>query len=859
MLRATVRTALAHKGRLALSTLAVVLGVAFVAGTYVFTDTLQRTFTDLFETVQPDVVVSPAPESTEGLVGGVPTLPGGLADDLAGVEGAHEVAGFVQVTGVTLIDAEGEAVGTVGPPTLGVGWLVDDAISPLSLVSGRAPEGPEQIAIDSEAFATSGFDIGDTVRVLTPGPSVEAELVGVFRFGTAGNLAGATLTAFESSRAQELLLGGDRWTSVGLLAEDGVSQEALAASVEQVLASRTDLGPVQVQTGDDARDEATAQITEGLGFITTFLLVFAGIALFVGAFIIVNTFTVLIARRTRELALLRAVGASRRQVTLSVVIEAMLVGLVGGAAGLGFGVVLATALRAAFGALGLDIPAGGLVLAPRTVLLALGIGVVLTTLAAWLPARRAGRIPPVAALREDVVLASRSLRWRTFAGLSVGALGAGVLSVGLVSDVSNAIAFVGAGLLLVFLAVALLSAVVGGAATGALGYPVARTTVGRLAVRNTQRDRRRTAATAGALMIGLALVTMIGTLGASASRSVDATISDVIRADFIISSGTFGPFSKEVGDAVAAVDGVGTVSRISVAPVGLGEQSPPPEAGPGGPGGPGGPFATIVEPRTLPDVLAFEVIDGSLDVLEAGGVAVDVETSEAQGLDVGSTVTLRWPTGPVDYPVGAVFVPAGPLTGFLVAVDEVRDVGVADQDNTLYVAASEQVDPTALRDDIEQALEPYPNVALVDQTELVAQIRGQVNQLLTLVYALLGLAVVIAVLGIVNTLLLSVLERTREIGLLRAVGTGRHQIRQVVRIEAVLIAMFGAILGVGLGLAFGVAIQVTLAGEGISELAVPWTLILAVLVVSGIVGVVSAIVPARRAANLDVLAAIATE
>ncbi|MGA7688594.1 MAG: ABC transporter permease [Jiangellales bacterium] len=855
MLRATFRTALAHKGRLALSALAVVLGVAFVAGTYVFTDTLQRTFTELFDTVQPDVLVSPASEDGQAAVGTAATLPADAADVVAGVDGVAVSGGAVQTIGVTLIGGDGEPVGTIGPPALGIGWDDDPELSPLRLVEGRGPESASEVAIDTEAFESGGFTLGDTVRVLTPGPSIEAELVGVFSFGTSGNLAGATLTAFDMATAQSVLLGGDRWTGVQAVANAGVSQDELAERVEAAFAGEPDVGPVIVQTGDEVEDEAAAAITEGLGFISTFLLVFAGVALFVGAFIIVNTFGVLIARRTRELALLRAVGASRRQVTWSVLIEAFLVGLVGGVLGLGLGIGLAVILRALFGVIGFDVPAGSLVVAPRTVLVSVGIGVVLTMAAAWFPARRAGTVPPIAALRDDAVLPSRSLHRRTLAGAMLALVGGALLALGLLGEVPNGITLVGGGILLIFVAAALLSAVIGGAVTGLLGLPFRGSTVGRLAVRNAQRDRRRTAATAGALMIGLALVTMIGVLGSSASRSAEATISDVIRADYIVSSTTFQPFSPEVAEAVEQVDGVGVVSRVSIASVRIGDDEAPGAVEIG----PTTSSANGIDPATFEQVVVLEVTDGAFASLADGKVALDADSAAARGLSVGSPVDITWQTGTQEYEIGALYAGTGPISGVVVDSAELARQGLPEQLITLYLAADVATDAGDLRSPLEQALAPYPVVSLQDQTELAEQVRGQVNQLLSLVYALLGLAVVIAVLGIVNTLLLSVLERTREIGLLRAVGTDRRQVRRMVRIEALLIALFGALLGVGLGLLFGVAIQRSLVDEGVSALEIPWTLIAVVLVVSALVGVLAAILPARRAANLDVLTAIATE
>jgi putative ABC transport system permease protein len=858
VLRAVLRTAAAHKGRLLLSALAVVLGVAFVAGTYVFTDTLQRTFADLFGQTEPDVLVSAASElEAQQTTVTAAALPGSALEVLRGVDGVARAGGLVQVNGVTLVGTDGTAIGVTGAPTFGVSWSDDPDLSPLRLVDGRPPQGPEEIAIDTEALESGGFALGDTIRVLTPGPTVTATLVGVFRYGTSGNLAGATLTAFEPAQAQQLLLGGDRWTDVRGMAEQGVGQGELADRVEQAF-SASDVGPVDVRTGEQASDDATEALTEGLGFITTFLLVFAGISLFVGAFIIVNTFSVLIARRTRELALLRAVGASRRQITVSVLTEALLVGLVGGVVGLGLGVLLALGLRELFALVGFEIPAGGIVVLPRTVVVAVVVGVLLTMVAAWLPARRAGSVPPMAALRDDVVLPTRSLRVRTAVGAVLLLLGAVLLAGGLSGRLDNGIAFVGAGLLLVFVAVALLAAVLGGPVTAALGAPVSRSAVGRLAVRNAQRDRRRTAATAGALMIGLALVTMIGVLGASSTRSVEATLDDILRADYIVTSTTFQPFSTELGDAIEAVDEVAVVSRIGSAPVVIG--TPPADAAGAGPRRLGGTsFASSVQPETILDVLDVPVRDGSIDSLAQGALALDADTAAEQGVGLGDPVTLTWASGPRDYQVGAILGSGTQLTGATVSREEFLAVGEPAQDQVLYVAADPDADTAAVRQDLDAIVADYPIAQLLDQTEFADQVRGQVNQLLSLVYALLGLAVVIAVLGIVNTLVLSVLERTREIGLLHAVGTSRRQLRRMVRVEAVLIALFGALLGVGLGLAFGVAVQRSLADEGIDRLAVPWTLVGIVLVVSAVVGVLAAIVPARRAATLDVLAAIASE
>ena len=841
MLKATLRNLGAHKLRLLMSALAVVLGVAFVAGTFVFTDTLGKTFNELFTQTETDVVVTPASAFTPNQTAGVAaSLPGETLDQVRAVDGVKRAEGTVLVDGVTLVDDEGNVIGSPGAPHYGVSWSDDAALSPVSLVDGRAPVGDNEIAIDTQAAKQAGVEVGDRIRVVTPGPSLEPKIVGVFRYGTTGNLAGASLTAFEPAVAQELLLGGDRWSEVDVLAKPGVSQQVLAERITAALGE-----DVKVQTGEEAQDEAAAQLTQALSFINTFLLVFAFIALFVGCFIILNTFSMLVAQRTRELALLRAIGASRRQVTSSVLGESLVVGIVGGIGGLLLGLGLAVGLRALFAALGIEIPAGSLVIAPRTIIVAMVVGIVVTVGSAYFPARRAAHIPPVAAMRDDIALPTHSLHVRAVVGTVLAAAGAVALAVGLAGMGPQPLALVGVGALLVFVGVAVLSPSISRPIVGFLGAPVRRLwgAVGVLAVGNAQRNRRRTASTASALMIGLALVAAIGTLGASTTASTDATIDRVIGADYIVLNPGFQPFSTQVRDAVSDVDGVGAAVGVMQTPALVnGNQV----------------LITGLEAGPASEVVSFELVDGSFESVDVGMV-VDEETAKADGISVGDTVEVTWLSGPKSYRVGGIYVGAGTFNGYVVGRSLVVEAGNPDLDFVVYVKAEEGVEPTSIRTDLEAALEPFPTVELQSQAEFKEQIRSQINQLLSLVYALLGLAVVIAILGIINTLALSVIERTREIGLLRAVGMTRGQLRRMVRLESVVIAVYGAVLGIALGLAFGVALQRALVDQGIEVLSIPWGLLIAVLVVAAFVGVFAAVWPARRAARLDVLQAVTTE
>lgn len=850
MLRATLRSLEAHKARLVLSVVAVAAGIAFLAGTFVFTDTLKKTFEDLFNQVVPDVVVLPEQEFAPDSGPTAAFLPPAALDVVQEVEGVSKASGLVFVGGVVLLDAADDVVGTPGAPSFGSSWSDDEELSPLRLVDGRGPAAPDEVAIDTQALESGGFTLGDTVSLATPGPAIEAELVGVFRYGSSGNLAGATISAFEPPYAQELLLGEPGWSEIDAIAAAGVTQAELAADVEAALQS-AGIQNTDVQTGEEYQDQQAADLTEGLGFINTFLLVFAAVAVFVAVFVILNTFSILVARRSRELALLRALGASRRQVTLSVLAEALVVGLVGSLAGLLAGLGLALGLQQLFSAIGAEIPAGGLVVAARTVIVSFAVGVPVTLAAALVPAIRAGRVPPLAAMRDDIALPRRAMTIRVAVGVVLLVLGAAMLAVGLFGGVANGISLVGGGAFALFVAVAVLAAVIARPVVGVIGAPVSLLgAVGRLAVKNAQRDRRRTAATASALTIGLALVSAIGVLGASTSASIDSTIDDAVGSDYVLTTSTFQAFSSEAGDAVEQIDGVGSVQRRGQG-VALVEGTES--------------FVSVFTPEDFVAVVDPTMEQGDLNSLAAGAILQAQQSATDDGRGVGDPVELVWPDGPKTYELGGtysgddLFASPGPQQGFVISREDFVAAGNPDLDFELYVSAAEGVDPESLRGDIEAAVAPFGVVEVLDQAQFKEDIKGQINQLLTVIYALLGLAVIIAILGIVNTLALSVLERTREIGLLRAVGTTRRQMRQMVMWESVVIALFGAVLGVGLGLVLGAAVRAALDDEGISEFAMPVGIIVTVMVLSAIVGVLAALLPARRASRMNVLDAIATE
>lgn len=849
MLRATLKGLLAHKLRLLLSAVAVVLGVAFVAGSLVFTSTLSRTFHDLFESVSADVTVTRATSFDQGLINSSTSaadfgVPASVLRTVKGVSGVAAADGDIQAEGVYVVDKDGKAIGGTGAPGIGIGWSGTPGLSVTTITSGRPPAAAGEVAIDRTTAEKGGFVVGDTTSVLTPKGAQDEKIVGIFKFGKTGGLAGASLTAFDPATAQQLLGAPGVYSSVSVKASDGVSEETLKQRISAALPSGYD-----VKTKSQQVDENSKALESSLKFINIFLLVFAGIALFVGSFIILNTFSMIVAQRSRELALLRAIGASRGQVTRSVLGEASVVGLIGATVGLGLGVALAAGLKALFGAIGLELTSS-LALPASAIIWSYVVGVLVTLGAAYLPARRAAKVPPVAAMRDDVAMPERSLRVRLVVGSALAGIGVlAMLGGTLTSSGGTAATLVGLGAL----------ALIGGAIalSPVLSRPALRLiagwfhkpwgTVGRLAEENARRNPRRTAATASALMIGLALVTSMSILGASTGASVDQLVNKVFGADFSISNNAGTPFSPDVAARARQVPGVAQVAqeRFGQAKVGGTTEG-----------------IAAIEPDALGSLISVTFRSGSADGLAGDGLLVAEKTATERGWSVGSKVPVTFPFGgSTVLTVGGIYDDdaSAALQSYVVSLDTFSKAGYAQQDRFVYVGVDQGADLATVRSGLQKVVDAFPIVQLQDQAEFKDSQRASINQLLYVIYALLALAVLIAVLGIVNTLALSVIERTREIGLLRAVGMVRPQLRRMVRLESVAIAVYGALLGVVLGLVFGVALQRALSGQGIQVLSVPVGRLVVFLVLAAVVGVLAAVWPARRAARLDVLRAITTE
>jgi putative ABC transport system permease protein len=848
MLRATLRSLLSRKLRLLLSGLAVVLGVLFVSGSLVLTDTLGRSFDQLFAGVYAgtDVQVRGEPAvSVDELEGEqVPaTIPAGTVGRVAAVPGVATATGEVEADGARVIGADGKVVSSFGPPRLGVNWTGEDGL--VRLREGRGPAADDEIAIDAALAGNAGLSVGDRIGVLTREPRREFTLVGIFGF-TEGrdSIGGVQFVAFTDEVAQQLMLGRTGvWTGVDVRAADGVADQRLRDDLAAALGAG-----YEVRTGAQLAEESSAELRSGLSFFNNILLGFAGIALFVGVFLILNTFSIMVAQRTRELALARAIGASRRQVVGSVLVEAVVIGVVasvlGLAAGIGGGALLAS-LAGSFASL----PVASLAVPANAVIAAFTVGTLVTVVAAALPALRASRVPPVAAMQEAAT-GDQPLTRLTVTGAATLAAGGGLLALGLTGNAGGQELWaVLGGVLVCFIGVALLTPLLARPVVSLLGRMFAWSVPGKLGRLNSGRNPRRTAITAAALMVGVALVAGVGVILDSAKQSIGGLARDTMDAELVIAGEQTGPrppsFDAAVLEQAAGLAGVATVAGLY------------------------GDLAMVDGQRSYltasNDLAASRAVfglsaeSGSLDSLAAGELAVDSRTAEARDLAVGDQVRVQLSRGePRSYRVVGVYEWLPIFSGFVLPPEATADFGIP-QPTMGFVQLTDPAAAARVQPALAALLADSPEVSVTDQSAFIEQQTSQLDGVLTMIQILLALAILIAVLGIINTLALSVLERTRELGLLRAVGLGRAATMRMITVEAVVIALFGALLGIVVGTGLGASVVSALDSEGITTLALPWRDLATYLVLAGVVGVVAAVLPAIRAARTDVLAAIAYE
>jgi len=844
MRRVVLKGLLARKLRLVLTAVSISLGVAFVTGTFVLGDTMTATFDQLYEglTEGTDVTVRGESAFTDTTtLGATKPFDAAVVDRIEAVDGVSAAAG--SVTGYALIlDKSGQPVQPGGAPTLGASYTTPEELAGgFTLRSGSAPHGPSQVVIDAATAGKTGYAPGDRATILfTDGPR-DYTVVGVAGFGEADNLAGATIATFDLATAQQVLGKVGQFDTIAVRGEDGVSADELRDRIDAVLP-----GGLEAVTSDEVVAESSKAVADALGFFTKALLGFAAISLLVGGLIIWNTFSILVAQRTRELALLRAVGASRRQVRLSVVAEALVIGLVAAALGLGLGLGVAAGLRAVLGVAGIEVPTTTLQVEPRTVVAALLVGVVVTVLAALLPARQATKVAPVAALRAVDAPAKPVGRLRVLLGAALTLLGAAGLGWAIADEGQLGVA--GVAMLLTLAGVLVLAPVLAVAVTRLVGAPLARLgTTATLARRNALRNPRRTASTATALMIGLALVSTVTVVASSMKASVADVIADSSRADFILKAASAAApgLPPALAEQLRGVEGVGTVAEMRLAPAQVDG---------------GTTMVAAVDPATIEAAANLEVSSGALATLDDTSVFVSDDVAAAHGWVVGDHAEVTYAqTGVQRFTVAGTYGNTSLLgTDYVTTLGANAANGGSELDVAVLVVAADGVALEELRPGLEAVAATYPSAQLDDAASFTEAQGQTIDQLLAIVTMLLLLAVVIALLGIVNTLALSVFERTRELGLLRAVGMTRRQVRSVVRWESVIVAVLGALLGAVLGLACGAALTRGLAGEGLSVVDVPGTRLALYVVAAALAGVLAAIGPARRAAKVDVLRAVAT-
>ena len=850
MLLTAIRNLWAHKLRFAASALSIMLGVALTAGTLTLTATMRQTYDNLFASVYQgtDAVVRAkaafeGPQESTGAQRA--RIPATLLPTIAAIPGVAAADG--NITGYArIIGADGKALGNpqAGPPSFAMNWSANPKLNQFHLVDGRAPQAPGEVVIDRKSATDGHLAVSDHTTVLMQAGPQRVRIVGVARFGTADSPGGATIVAFRAQDVQALVGGAGKFDSISVVAASGLTQSDIVNRIAPHLPAGT-----EVVTGAKITAETQNALHKAFSFFNTFLYIFAIVAILVGAFMVFNTFSITVAQRTRENGLLRALGASRRQVLAAVLVEAAVIGLVASALGVVAGLGVAVGLKALMAAVGIDIPTEGLVVTGSTIAISLFVGVVITALAALSPARKAGKVAPIAAMQSGVVGSTGyGSRQRIYVGAAVLLAGVSALLLGLFGHVSSPLLVVGAGAILVFFGVSILGRTIALPLSRVIGWPLPRLRglTGTLARENAMRNPKRTAASASALMIGVGLVGFITIFVTSTTASINTAIDHSFVGDVVVDSGggMMGGVDPSLARRVATLPQVAGATGLRAGVAQVDGKAV---------------LVQAADPASMAGTIKLDVVRGTLSGLDATGIAVWKPIADEEGWKIGQAVP-------------AVFAETGHRTLHLAAVYGENTVGnyflgtkaydanfAARLDMRVFVKAAPGVSVADVRRAVETVTKEYPGVSVLDRAEYKANSVAPFNQLLSMIYVLLGLAVVIALLGIANTLALSIAERTREVGLLRAVGMTRGQLRSTIRWEAVIIALQGTVLGLLIGTFFGWALTRAMRDQGITTFAYPWASLAVVVVIAAVAGALAAVQPSRHAAKLDVLRAVVTE
>ena len=849
MIGVALKGLLGRKLRAILTAFAIVLGVAMISGAFVLTDTLGKGFDGIYDEsyASADAVISSKiATSTDDGGEEAPAFSANVLDRVEQLPGVRVAQGSVEDE-ISLTDKAGKPFSSDGI-ALGVAVDADQSVNPLKVVTGDWPHGDGEIAIDKSTAEDQKLTVGQTVGAYGDGPVKQYEISGIVRFGSVDSLAGASISVFDLPTAQRLFDKQGKLDLIRVGAKPGVSETELTNQIRPLLSETTKVNTAAVQASEDS-DETQ----QGMSIMKYLLLGFGGIALFVGSFVIANTLAITVAQRMRELATLRTLGASRRQVLKSVLLESLVIGLVGSVVGLFLGLGIAAGLKALVTATGTELPSGGLVFASRTIILSLGVGTLIALLASLRPAIRATRVEPIAAVREGAVLpSSRFARYALPAALTVIAAAVGLFSYGVFAsglDVMVRILSLVGGVLALFVGVAMIASRVVRPLAYVLGTPGAKLggTAGKLARQNAVRNPKRTASTAAAVMIGLALITFVAVLGQGLRTSFTGSVNELFIADYAVTTADSSPLTNEAAAALKKVPGV-EVSEIRSSKAEIRGKEV---------------FVTSTDANLAKTVgTTWSAGDDSVPAeLGANGVIVLDRYAKDHSLSLGSPLQLKTPTGKVVHlQVEGIFDPpkGGSPFGEVTISTAVFDASFADHDNDLTLVNVEGGPTDANTNRLQQAVAAFPDAEVQTRDEFKANQLGELTTILNILYVLLGLSVIVSLFGVINTLVLSVFERTRELGMLRAIGMTRRQVRRMVRHESIVTALIGAALGIAVGVFLAGLVTLALSQYGI-VFAIPYGSLAAFVGVAILAGMLAAILPARRASRLNVLEALQYE